>query len=61
MFARESKKQMADRRKLSLGNEEKLSFQVKKFPCLFDKTDKGYKEKIVQAMHGKLWLIVWIF
>ena len=45
MFARESKKQMADRRKLSLGNEEKLSFQVKKFPCLFDKTDKGYKEK----------------
>ena len=42
MFARESKKQMADRRKLSLGNEEKLSFQVKKFPCPFDKT---YKEK----------------
>ena len=36
---------MADRRKLSPGNEEKLSFQVKKFPCLFDKTDKGYKEK----------------
>ena len=39
------KSKMADRKKLSFQEEEKLSFQVKKFPCLFDKSDKGYKEK----------------
>jgi len=31
--------------KLTLEQEEILSFQVKKYPCLFDKSDKGYKEK----------------
>lgn len=37
---------MADKKKkLSIDQEEKLAFQVKRFPCLFDKTDKGYKEK----------------
>ena len=32
-------------RKLSLEQEEVLAFRVKEYPCLFDKTDKGYKEK----------------
>ena len=32
-------------RKLSLEQEEILAFRVKEYPCLFDKTDKGYKEK----------------
>jgi len=37
---------MADKMiKLSLDKEEKLAFEVKKYPCLFDKTDKGYKER----------------
>ena len=37
---------MADKsRKLSSEEKEILAVQVKKYPCLFDKTDKGYKEK----------------
>ena len=32
-------------RKLSLEQEEVLDFRVKEYPCLIDKTDKGYKEK----------------
>ena len=34
---------MAD--KLTLVQEELLSEKVKLFPCLFDKADKGHKEK----------------
>ena len=30
---------------LALGEEERLSENVKMFPCLYDKTKKGYKEK----------------
>lgn len=39
---------MTDKRenkKLSLEEEEKLTFHVKLFPCLFDKSEKGYKER----------------
>ena len=36
-------------RKLSLEQEEVLAFRVKEYPCLFDKTDKGYKEKDCMA------------
>ena len=32
-------------RKLSLEQEEVLASRIKEYPCLFDKTDKGYKEK----------------
>ena len=32
-------------RKLSLEREEVFAFRVKEYPCLFDKTDKGCKEK----------------
>ena len=30
---------------LALGEEEVLGEKVKMFPCLYDKTVKGYKEK----------------
>lgn len=33
------------KKKLTIEEEEKLAFHVKLFPCLFDKTDKGYKER----------------
>jgi len=37
---------MADKHsKLSIQQEEILAFKVKEYPCLFDKTNKGYKEK----------------
>ena len=37
---------MADKQKrLSIEEEELLAFEVKQYPCLFDKVDKGYKEK----------------
>lgn len=32
---------------LSLKEEEKLSEIVKNYPCLYDKTSRGYKEKDV--------------
>ncbi|XP_057302855.1 uncharacterized protein LOC130637019 [Hydractinia symbiolongicarpus] len=32
-------------KKLSFEEEEKLAFRVEDYPCLFDKTDRGYKEK----------------
>ena len=35
----------AKQKKLTIEQEENLAFEVKKFPCLFDKTKKGYKEK----------------
>ena len=31
--------------KLTLRQEETLSEEVKLYPCLFDKADKGYKER----------------
>jgi len=31
--------------KLTIEEEEKLAFHVKKYPCLFDKTDKGHKQR----------------
>ena len=36
---------MAAKKRLSLEQEEVLAFNVKKFPCLFNKKDKSYKEK----------------
>ena len=30
---------------LALADEERLSEKVKMYPCLYDKTTKGYKEK----------------
>ena len=43
---REIKIKMADKQKrLSIEEEEILAIGVKKYPCLFDKTDRGYKEK----------------
>ena len=37
---------MAEKKtKLTIENEEQLAHEVKKYPCLFDKADKGYKEK----------------
>ena len=37
---------MADKQtRLSIDKEELLTFEVKKYPCLFDKANKGYKEK----------------
>ena len=32
---------------LALADEERLSEKVKMYPCLYDKTTKGYKEKDV--------------
>jgi len=34
---------------LCLAEEERLAEAIKTFPCLFDKTTKGYKEKHVVA------------
>lgn len=34
---------------LCLADEERLSEVIKNFPCLFDKSAKGYKEKDVTA------------
>ena len=31
----------------SIGNDELLSESVRFFPCLYDKSDKGYKERDV--------------
>ena len=38
---------MADKtvKKLTLGQEEILAYEVKFYPCLFDKAEKGYKER----------------
>ena len=36
---------MAGKHKRSLQEDEILSEEVHKYPCLFDKTCKGYKEK----------------
>ena len=30
---------------LSLTNEELLAENIRKYPCLYDKSDKGYKER----------------
>ena len=39
---------MAGKKKsITLLQEENLAEYVKKYPCLFDKTDKGFKEKDV--------------
>jgi len=35
------------RTSLSLEQEEKLAQKVQNFPCIFDKADKGHKEKDV--------------
>ena len=38
-------KMVDKQKKLSIEEEEILAVNVKNYPCLFDKTDKGYKEK----------------
>ena len=38
---------MADKKCLSLQEEELLSEEVQFFPCLYDRTQKSYKEKDV--------------
>lgn len=35
----------AKQKRLTIEQEEVLAFNVKNYPCLFDKKDKGYKEK----------------
>ena len=40
------------RNSLSLEQGEKLAQRVKDFPCIFDKADKGHKEKDVVIMRG---------
>ena len=35
--------------RLTIEQEEILAFNVKKYPCLFDKQDRGYKEKDCKA------------
>ena len=37
---------------LCLADEERLAETVKAFPCLYDKTKKGYKEKMWLQMRG---------
>ena len=37
---------------LCLADEERLAETVKTFPCLYDKTKKGYKEKDVDTTRG---------
>ena len=38
---------MADKKILSLQEDELLSEEVRSFPCVYDKSQKGYKEKDV--------------
>ena len=38
---------MAGKKVINIAEEEILAETVKGYPCLFDKTDKGYKEKDV--------------
>ena len=32
--------------------EERIAEKIRKFPCLYDKGNKGYKEKGKKKMHG---------
>ena len=51
----ENESQLKAIRKLSLllSQEESLAEKVKKYPYLFDKSEKPYKEGDVVKMHGK--------
>ena len=46
---------MAEKKSLSLLEEETLCEKVRQYPILYDKTQKGYKEKVaVENAWGKV-------
>lgn len=45
MAGKEKKGRKKKSTRLTIEEEEKLAHHVKMYPCLFDKTDKGFKER----------------
>ena len=41
--------------KLNLTEEKRLAEQIRKFSCLFEKGNEGYKEKDKKKTHGVKW------
>ena len=38
--------------KSNLKEEERLAEEIRKFPCLYDKSNEGYEEKDRKKTHG---------
>ena len=47
------------RQSFDIRENEQFSIEIKKCPCLFDKSNAEYKEKIRSKMHGKKLIIHW--